>query len=199
MSKILSWGAVDIYARKYNGSSVGSTWVKFDAAVEGSVSLETTEGDKTEAKVEGGELEAVRRSRSTYALSLQERIGAGFTYAIDDTDGIIDGEWEVVLKPTENATAPAMYIPKATASASDSYSSADGTIHTTKFDALKNTVKVGPSGSQFDAGQVIWGECTITTDAPTAFYAYKDTASSKANLITQPVTNGGGGGGGGTA
>lgn len=189
MSKILSWGACDIFARKYNGSSKGSEWVKFDAAVEGSVQLETTEGDKTEAKVEGGENEAVRRSRNTYSLSLQERIGAGFTYKINDVDGIIDGEWEVVLKPTENTTAPALYIPKASATASDTYTSADGTMHTTRFDALKNDVTVGASGSEVQVGQIVWGNCILATTGanagkPDAFNAFKDPETTKTNLLS---------------
>lgn len=189
MSKILSWGASDIWARKYNGTSKGTNWVKFDAAVEGSVQLETTEGDKTEAKVEGGENEAVRRSRNTYSLSLQERVGAAFTYKIPDVDGIVDGEWEVLLKPTENSTAPALYIPKATASTSDSYTSADGTIHTTRFDALKNDVTVGASGSEVQVGQIVWGSCTYgTTGAtegkPNTFNAYKDPETTKTNLLS---------------
>lgn len=184
MSKILSWGACDIYARKYNGSSKGSTWIKFDAAVEGSVQLETTEGDKTEAKVEGGENEAVRRSRNTYSLSLQERIGAGFTYAIDDVDGIIDGEWEVLLKPTENTTAPALYIPKASATASDNYTSADGASHTTRFDALKNNVTVGATGSEVQVGQIVWGDATITSGSPSSFTAFKDPETTKTNLLS---------------
>lgn len=185
MSKILSWGQCDIFVRQYNGTSKGSTWLKFDTPVEGSTSLETSEGDKTEAKVEGGENEAVRHAKSTYALKWEERIGAGHTDTVEDLDGIIAGEFEVLLFPTENPTAPALYIPVADGSATDSYTSADGTKKAYTFDAVKNSVKVGATGAKKDLGQVAWGSATLdgTTGLPTAFYAFKDPQTTKENLL----------------
>ena len=185
MSKILSWGQCDIFVRKYNGTSKGSAWLKFDTPVQDSTSLETTEGDKTEAKVEGGENEAVRHAKNTYALRWEERIGAGHQDTVEDLDGIIAGEFEVLLFPTENPSAPALYIPIADGSATDSYTSADGTKKAYTFDAVKNSVKVGESGSQKDLGQVAWGTATLdpSSGLPTSFTAFKDPKVSKDNLL----------------
>lgn len=175
MSKILSWGACQPYARKYGSDGAkGTEWVKFDVPAEDSTSLETTEGDKTEATVEGGDNEAVRRSKNKYALSFEERMGAGYKYKLDEADGIVDGEFEFLLVPTENENAPALYIPKASATVSDSYTSADGTKVKYTFDALKN------DGAY---GQVVWGTATITGGNPTKFEALKDTSESKTNLL----------------
>lgn len=185
MSKILSWGQCDVFVRQYNGTSKGSTWVAFDTPVEDSTSLETTEGDKTEAKVEGGENEAVRKAKNTYALTFEQRIGAGHTDKIPDTDGVITGEFEVLLFPTENPIAPALYIPVSSGSATDTYTSADGTKKAYTFDALKNTVKVGATGSKINLGQIAWGTATLdgTTGLPISFTAYKDPQTTKENLL----------------
>lgn len=185
MSKILSWGQCDIFVRKYNGTSKGSTWLKFPTPADGSTSLDTTEGDKTEAKVEGGENEAVRHAKSTYALKWDERIGAGHTDVINDNDGVIDGEYEVLLFPTENPTAPSLYIPIADGHASDTYTSADGAKKTYTFDAVKNSVQVGASGSKIPLGQIAWGTATLdgTTGLPTTFTAFKDPQTTKENLL----------------
>lgn len=180
MSKILNWGECLVLARKYadNGSK-GSAWTAFDTPVESSTTLETTEGDKTEATVEGGDNEAVRRAKNKYALSLEERMGAGYTYKLDDEDGVIDGEYEVLVVPKEYATAPSMYIPKASASVSDSYNSADGTKLKYTFDALKNDL----TSENKKLGQVIWGTVTISGNDPTSFTAFKDTKNT--NLLAK--------------
>lgn len=175
MSKILSWGACQPYARKYSSDGTkGTDWITFDVPAEDSTSLETTEGDKTEATVEGGDNEAVRRSKNKYALSFEERMGKGYQYKVNETDGIVDGEYEFLLVPTENDGAPALYIPKSSATVSDSYTSADGTKVKYNFDALKNDT---------DYGQVIWGAATVVGGKPTKFEAIKDENETKANLL----------------
>lgn len=188
MSKILGWGECNIFTRKYSGSSKGSTWVKWDLPVEGSTTLDTTEGQKTEAKTEGGENEAVRKAKNTYALSFEVRVGGGFSYKENDNDGVIDGEFEVIVIPTESASAPALYIEKATASATGSYNSADGIKQKYTFNALKNNTKVG-ANSNIPIGQVTFGTYTLVAAGetgagnPATFTAFKDDATTKTNLL----------------
>ncbi len=173
MSKILAWGECQAYARKYSDDSTkGTTWTKFDIPVSDSTSLETTEGDKTEATVEGGEIEAVRRAKNKYTLSFEERVGKDYSYKLTDKDGIVEGEFEVVLVPKENAGAPTLYIPKAYASITDSYTSADGVKIKYSFDALKNDLSFG---------QVVWGTAVEGDNGVTSFTAFKD--STKKNLL----------------
>lgn len=174
MSKILNWGECAVFARKYNGDTKGSEWIAFDTPVESSTTLETTEGEKTEATVEGGDNEAVRRAKNKYALSLEERMGAGYKYKLDDEDGVIDGEFEVLVVPKEYATAPSMYIAKASAAVSDSYNSGDGTKLKYTFDALKNNL----TADSKKLGQVIWGTATLTSNKPSKFVAFKDSKST---------------------
>ena len=188
MSKILAWGECKVFTRKYSGSNKGSSWVDWGLPVEGSTTLDTTEGSKIEAKTEGGENEAVRRAKNTYALSFELRVGGDFAYKEVDNDGIIDGEFEVLVIPIESASAPALYIAKATASATGTYNSSDGIKQKYTFDALKNGVKVG-TNSNIEIGQVTFGNYTLVaageTNAgkPDTFTAFKDDASTKTNLL----------------
>ena len=183
MSKILGWGECNVFTRKYNGSLVGSSWDKWDLPVEGSTTLDTTEGQKTEAKTEGGENEAVRKAKNTYTLSFEVRVGGDFTYNVVDNDGIIDGEFEVLVIPTENVEAPALYINRASAAATGTYNSADGIKQKYTFDALKNNVKVG-TNSDKPIGQVTFGNYVLNAQGmPISFTAFKDDATTKTNLL----------------
>lgn len=188
MSKILSWGECRVFARKWNGTTKGTTWKAFDVPAEGTTNLETTAGEKIEAKVEGGENEAVRRKKNTYALSFNVRLGAGYEPPFADEDGTIEGEYEVLLVPMEDTSAPALYINKAELSASDSFNSTDGAVVTYTFDALKNEVTVAAASSgtsKVRIGQCCWGTATIdsSTNLPTKFEAMKDKATTKTNLL----------------
>ena len=186
MSKILGWGECEIFTRLYNGDTKGTEWHSWGTPVENSTTLDTTEGTKTEAKVEGGENEAVRKAKNTYALSYEKRIGGDFAYDVDDNDGVIDGIFEVLVIPTESKDAPALYIAKANASATGTYNSADGIKQKYTFDALKNGINVGTKKDK-PIGQVTFGNYVMTGGKPTSFTAFKDDASSKTNLIAASV------------
>ena len=68
MSKI-GWGKPRIFIKRIDGSD--STWKEVPTPVQDSTSLETTKGDKLEAKLEGGMNEDVLYMASAYALSYQ--------------------------------------------------------------------------------------------------------------------------------
>lgn len=61
----ISWGRPKIEVKKVGESE----WKVFATPVEDSTQLETTQGDKLEAKIEGGENEAVRYKSNTYQLT----------------------------------------------------------------------------------------------------------------------------------
>lgn len=167
MSKILSWGECAVFTRKAGESE---TWKKWDTPVENSTTINPTEGEKTEAKVEGGENEAVRKAKNTYQLQWEERIGADYTYVVDDEDGTIEGEYEVLVAPLENKTAPGLYIAKSELSTTPSYSSADGVKQMYTAEALKNDKKAGTK----PLGQVALGTVTLGEDGlPTSFVPLK--------------------------
>lgn len=182
MSKVLAWGECNIFTRKYNGATKGTAWKKWAIPAEGSTTLTTTEGQKTEAKVEGGENEAVRKAKNTYALVFDIRIGANHTFEVDDVDGVIDGEYEVIVQATENADAPALYMAKANLSSATDYNSTDGGKTSYTADALKNQKEVTTSEGKKALGQVAWGEVALGEDGmPSTFKPYRDT--QKADVL----------------
>jgi hypothetical protein len=164
----LAWGACSGFARKYaDDGTKGTEWVKFTTIVEDSATLDTTEGDKTEATIEGGDVEAVRYTKNKYALSFEERMGSKHSNKLSAVDGVVSGTYEFVLIPTENANAPGIYIPRANAAVSESYTAADGIKEKYTFDALKNDL-----GSKY--GKVIFGIGTLTGGAPASFCSFDD-------------------------
>lgn len=151
---IPSWGKPRIIIKKKGDEA--AKFIEFYTPVEDSSQLATTKGDKKEAKIEGGENEAVKFNKNTYALSAQVRIGLenGKTIRkkpIADSDGLIDGEYELWLQP-ENPDGLGLHMAACNVSVEDTYTAADGIILTYTFDAVK------------EAGhdQVEWGTVTIT-------------------------------------
>lgn len=131
---ILSWGKPRIFVKAL---IEGGVLRELPTPVEGSVNLETTEGDKTEAKVEGGEIEAVRYNKSTYKLSMQIRMKAGSKMPFANKDGLVNDNYEVTLAP-ENAEAYGFRMKEAKVSVKTSFTTADGILVDVSFDALKN-------------------------------------------------------------
>ena len=131
---ILSWGKPRIFVKALVN---GGVLRELPTAVEGSVNLETTEGDKTEAKVEGGEIEAVRYNKSTYKLSMQIRMKAGSKMPFANQDGLVNDNYEVTLAP-ENVEAYGFRMNEAKVSVKTSFTTADGILVDVAFDALKN-------------------------------------------------------------
>ena len=77
MGKILSWGQNQVTLTPLGSGGTASV---YKSIVQNSTQLETTEGEVTDAVIEGGEIEASRRAKSSYNLTFQVRIGGG-----DDT------------------------------------------------------------------------------------------------------------------
>lgn len=171
---ILSWGKPRIFLKKI-GSSTAAI-IELFTPVEDSTQLSTTKGDKKEAKIEGGENEAVKYSKNTYALSAAIRLGfdgtANRKKPIEDSDGVIEGEYELYLQP-EDPKAPGLHMRRCTVSVEDSYTAADGVTLTYTFDAVKD--------GSYD--QIEWGTVTVTptTGTPTSVSFTEDTEPTTAN------------------
>ena len=72
--KRLMWGKALAAIAKKNGATYGE-FKQFPEMVENSLQLNTTKGEKKEAKVEGGGVEAVKYAANTYGLSASFRRG----------------------------------------------------------------------------------------------------------------------------
>ena len=135
---ILSWGKPRIFVKKLDASGTSTyEYRELPTPVDDSTTLETTEGDKTEAKIEGGEVEAVRYDRSTYKLSMQIRMKAGSEMPFANEDGLVNDNYELVVAP-ENPAAYGIRMVEANVAVKTSYSTNDGVMVDVSFDALKS-------------------------------------------------------------
>lgn len=150
---VISWGKPAIYIKDIDDNS--ASWIKLPDAVEDSVELSTTEGDKLEAKIEGGENEDVRVKRSTYELNLSIRKAKGRTAPVASDDGVVAHNYQVMLQPEDTACI-GFAIDKANVSVLDTFTAADGAAWQLKFSALKPE-----SGAQ-----VKWGVVTVSDGTP---------------------------------
>lgn len=147
MSKgILSWGKPRIIVQK---DEEGAIYRELNTPVDDSTNLETTEGDKTEAKIEGGEIEAVRYDKSTYKLALQIRLKADDKMPFENKDGVVSGVYKVWVKP-EDAAAYGFHMAQAHVSVKTSFTANDGILVNVAFDALST----GGSVAQCQFGMV---------------------------------------------
>ena len=89
--KPLSWGKPQINIGIRTGGAAPSTWQKEHPVVEGTAKLTPTKGTKREAKVEGGENEAVMYTKNTYAFEYEVRVRDGREPIIEDVDGVVAG------------------------------------------------------------------------------------------------------------
>lgn len=148
----IGWGKPRIFVKKLGGSG---SWIELPTPVDGTTQLTTTKGDKSEAKIEGGENEDVKYNRNTYALALNIRAVEGRAMPLVADDGVIAGQYAVVLQP-ENPSAQGFAFLKSAASVEDSFTSADGGVWAYTFDALKQDAK---------HKQIYWGVVTVTESA----------------------------------
>ena len=88
---VIGWGKPRIFTKRIDNE--GSAWKEVPIPVEDSTTLETTKGDKTEAKLEGGSNEDVKYGANTYALSYTIRVAKGKTQPFEQNDGYVAGEY----------------------------------------------------------------------------------------------------------
>jgi hypothetical protein len=130
----LSWGKCLIIIRKILGDGKFDKFIVLNTPAEDTAEGTTTKGDKMEAKVEGGDIEAQRYLRSNYALAANIRGAKGRKKPVKDIDGVVEGEYQVFLQP-EDPTAIGLIMPQATISVEDTYTAKEGVIWKYTFDA----------------------------------------------------------------
>lgn len=137
----LAWGAPLIEALALSGTN--NTWKKFPTPAEGTTTLNVTQGEKIEAKIEGGTNEAVKYKANTYQLVFNIRQANDRTVMDDfikDNDGVVNGEYAIRITP-ENSSAVHALIRRASVNVQLSYTPDEGWVKIYTFDALKPTDK----------------------------------------------------------
>lgn len=138
MANILSWGKPKIeYVKLENGDLPNSpVWKVFPTPVENSTKLATDEGESKEAKEEGGEVIATRKSANKYKLEFEIYNTDDLTDPIPDNDGIVLDQYAVRLTP-ENTSAKGFIIDRASVSIVDTWDSEIGGKKKFIFTVLK--------------------------------------------------------------
>lgn len=148
---VIGWGKPRIFIKDLDAAQ--PKWEELPTPIEDSTTLETTKGDKTEAKIEGGENEDVKYSKNTYMLNLSIRAAKGRKRPISDEDGVVAHNYAIALQP-EDPSVQGFTMEKSTVSVEDTFSTAEGGIWAYAFDALKP--KTGK--------QVKWGVINVTEE-----------------------------------
>lgn len=131
----IGWGRPKIWISKLSAQGAPTTWTLVPTPQDGTTQLVVTKGDKKEAKIEGGENEAVKYNRNTYALEFTIRAAEGRTKLAEDNDGVIAGEYAIRLQP-EDPDVTGIAIDRGTLSFEPSYTSEDGVLWKYTLDAL---------------------------------------------------------------
>lgn len=140
--KKLMWGKALAALAKKKDTGGYDSFTKLPEMVENSLTLNTAKGEKKEAKVEGGGVEAVKYSKNGYSLTADFRRGKVGTTAVtfpfddDEVDGVVDGVWYLRVQP-EDKTAGGLSVKEVIISTEDLFTTADGAIKRVTFDFIK--------------------------------------------------------------
>ena len=132
----LSWGKPTIEFAECNGAEALEFKPLGYDPVEGSTKFTPTKGEKKEAKVEGGEVEAVKYAKSTFAFEFEVRAAKGRTKPIPDLDGVIEGEYAFRLTP-EDPECEGILIDRSIVSLEETFDAAEGKKWKYTVDVLK--------------------------------------------------------------
>lgn len=134
---VLNWGKPKIEVAPYENGVLPEepVWQTLPTPVEGTTTMETEEGDKTEAIEEGGGVVDTFRKKSKYTLSVELFEKKGTEKPIEDNDGIITTNYAVRLTP-EDPTTNGYLLEKCAVGFTQTYNAADGGRWKYTFDAL---------------------------------------------------------------
>ena len=173
----LSWGIPTIFVKDLG--TIDAKWKKLFTPVENSTELVPTKGDKQEAKIEGGENEAVKYKKSTYEVNYNIRRAKDRKPPMPSQDGVVLNNYAFLLQP-EDPTTDGFYIEKTSVSIDETYTAADGAIWQVVMSALKP-----------DAGNTVkWGVVTTSTEAEKTVVSFTENSNTKApNVEAKTFTN----------
>lgn len=173
---VISWGKPKIFLGAKNSLTTANAFTKLDTPVEDSTSLTGQQGDKVEAKIEGGENEAVKIKANTYELKMNVRMAQGRTLPAvlldaNSADGFTKNNIAVALQP-EDASAPGFYCGECAVSIMETFTAADGAVWEITFNpvvpssgAVKKAVSFGTltatEGSSTNAGKFTLGGTAV--------------------------------------
>jgi hypothetical protein len=132
---ILPVGKPMIKISKLDADGNKAPWKIIDIPVDGSTTLDTEEGEKTEYLEEGGGVVDSYQKQSKYTLTFTLYAKKGIQKPIVDHNGVIVDNYAITLTP-EDPECWGFIMHKCSVSCRETYSSADGTRWEYKFSGL---------------------------------------------------------------
>lgn len=138
----LMWGEALAAIAKKKADGSYDAFQKLPKCVENALQLNTTKGEKKEAKVEGGGIEAVKYNANAYSLAMSFRRGRvdgkmrTFPFDDDEVDGVVDGVYHLRVQPEDKASG-GLSVKEVVISTEDTYTTAEGAIKVVTFDFIK--------------------------------------------------------------
>lgn len=136
---VLKWGKPEIeYIKLVNGEIPSSgTWSKMPNPKQGTFAINQTEGERKEAKGEGGILVDVDQASSTFTMEFDIfAAGADFELPIAAKNGTIADEYAIRFVPFDSTLAGVIFK-RARVSIATSMTTEDGMLHHYTFTALQ--------------------------------------------------------------
>lgn len=133
----LTWGQPKVEIVKCTTENIpGDDWADIAGAIkQGTATLSTEAGERTEALDEGGAVVDVRVAKNKYTFTFTMFGQRGVEKPIPDDNGLISDNYAVRLTP-EDSTLPGFIINCASVTLLESWTSADGTLWEYSFSAL---------------------------------------------------------------
>jgi hypothetical protein len=133
-TKTVSWGKGAYEVKNLN--ETGAAFVAFPTPVEGTTQVSTEAGETLEAKIEGGEVVAIKQTAKKYTAVFDCFITPEDEIPIQDMDGVVGDEYAIRFTP-QKAGAIGWMMDRASVSVDFKYATNDGAKKTYTFTALK--------------------------------------------------------------
>lgn len=133
---IVTWGKPTIEIGKSIDGAQSTTFNVVENPIEDSLSLDTTQGDEVEVKVEGGDTLDSKRKSNTYEVKFTVPVVKGYEEIIPHEDGVVKDKYSFRLTP-EDETLPGFVMDHCSVSVSETYTTADGERREITMKALK--------------------------------------------------------------
>jgi hypothetical protein len=172
---VLNWGKPKVQIGVVGlGNTPPTAWVTLPEIVQGTASMATEAGNKTEAIAEGGDVVDVRVDKSKYTFELELFVKKGDVKLIEDEDGIVTENYAVRLIP-EDASTYAWIMDKCSVSCVESWTAADGSKWKYTFSGLKPAI-----------GKILkkWVPLVVSTD----MLAFTSAADTTGQIVTVTAT-----------
>lgn len=145
----IGWGKPRLFVKNINKTGEIR---ELPNVVEDTFDVSTEQGDKLEAKIEGGTNEDVKYKKNTNTISFDIRVFKGRKKPFADVDGVVEDEFEFWMQPEDKSVPAGIYCKRCRVATELKGTAADGLTYTYSLEPLDN--------GEVDACQV--GMVTVT-------------------------------------